>query len=188
MQDGFQPGWSLFVATVLCAGLPACAAQSGDSLRLSEELGRARADAAWQQARAAELESRMLRLEQRAGPALSAERAEERELMNHLVRLIETNERLLAERAAPPIPAAVSAANGTKGSVAAGAPSASRTSASGATVQSEEQELRTLVERLRGHPGSAHGGLTREQEGALRVLTRPERKLDAENPWPAAFY
>jgi len=178
-------GWSLVGVAALCVGVAGCAAQRDDSLRMSEELGRARADAAWQQARAAEFESRMARLEQRAGVALSTQRAEDRELLSRLDRLIAMNERLLAERtlATPPT------GDASKGTLAPRAlpSSATSTTSIGAPTLSDEQELRALVERLRGHPGSPHGGLTREQEGALRVLTRPERTLDAENPW-AAFY
>lgn len=111
----------------------------------------------------------MSRLEQTAGVALSARRPEERELLGRIDRLIEQNERLLVQRDAP-------------------ATSSSAASAAPASALSPEEELRALVERMRGRPGHPHGGLTREQEAALRVLTRPERKLDTENLWPAAFY
>jgi hypothetical protein len=172
-------------AVALCAGMVGCAAQHDDSLRLSEELGRARADAEWQHARAAELESRMSRLEQRAGVALSAQHSEDRELLNRLDRLVEMNERLLAERAAAPVPAGGVTPTGT---TAPDALPLAATATNDTPTPSEKQELRALVERLRGRPGSPHGGLTREQDSALRVLTRPERKLDTENPWPPAFY
>jgi hypothetical protein len=169
----------------LCFGMASCAAQRDDSLRLSEELGRARADAAWQEARATEFEARMSRLEQRANAALSIQRSEERALSSRIDRLLEMNERLLAERSAAALP--TSGALGgtpTTGAVPAAATSTASNEPPG---QNDEQALRALVERLRGRPGSPHGGLTREQEAALRVLSRPERKLDAENPW-AAFY
>jgi len=169
MRYRVHQGLSAFGAAALCVALAGCASQHDESLRLSEELGRARADAAWQQARAADLEARMSRLEQRAGVALIDRRAEDRELINRLDRLIAMNERLLAEPT--PAPAPTPAAEPKLG-----------------PTLSPEQELRAVVERLRGHPGSPHGGLTREQEGALRVLMRPERTLDTENPWPAAFY
>lgn len=167
-------------AAALTALVAGCATQRDDSLRLSEELGRARANSAWQQARAAELESRMLQLEQRTATAQTTERAEARQLLLQLQRLLELNQRQLAQHATAPLPA----------SSAPSAPpaSATKTAASGAPGLSDEQALRALVEHLRGRPGSPHGGLTREQENALRVLTRPERKLDTENPWPAAFY
>ncbi len=186
---------SLFGATVLCVGLSGCAMQHDDTLRLNEELARARGESAWQQTRAAELESRIARLEQRTGEANGARSAEELKLLSRLDHLLEMNERLIAERAAAPAPGAsatpppnVSAAlSALSQKTSAPAPVAS-SDASEALTQSQEQQLRALVESMRGHPGSPHGGLTREQEAALRILMRPERKLDTENPWPAAFY
>jgi hypothetical protein len=178
--------------------MPACAAQHDDSLRLSEELGRARADAAWQKERAAQLESRMSQLEQRVASGLSTRRPEDREVVSRLERLIDMNERLLLERAAAGLPASAPAAAGlppsapaaaTSGTPAGGAPTSAVSNPSARPLTlSEEQELRALVERLRGHAGTPRGGLTREQEAALRVLTRPERKLDAESPWAAGIY
>jgi len=158
---------------VVGASSVGCAAQHDESLRLSDELARARAEAVTEQARAAALESRIARLEQRA-PATPA-RPETAELSSRLDRLIELNERLLAERTALP-------AERT-------APPASR-SASGdaaATKLTDEQRLRALVERMRGRPGRPHGGLSREQEAALRVLIQPERKLDTDDLLPV-FY
>jgi hypothetical protein len=189
----FYQGWSLLGVAGLGAFVAGCAAQRDDSLRLSEELGRARADAAWQRAHAADLESRLSRLEQRAATGLTTRHAEERELSSRLDRLIEMNERLLEQRSAANLPAsgaatlpASSAANGIPARHAL-PPAALSIASSGAPPLSDEQQLRALVVRLRGRPGGPNGGLTREQEGALRVLTRPERKLDAENPW-LGFY
>ena len=169
MPSRFGTGQHFLGAALLGVGLSGCASQQGESLRLSEELGRARADAAWQQAHAAELEARVLRLEQRTAVTAGVQRAEDRQLVSRLDRLLEMNARLLAQRseASPP---------------------AVHATPTRAAKLSDEQQLRALVERLRGHAGSPHGGLTREQENALRVLTRPERQLDAENPWPGAFY
>jgi len=182
MRGRFQGALSLLTATVLSAALGGCAVQHDDALRLSEELGRARADAAWQQARAAALEARLARLEQRVDTAAPrAPSVDDRELLNRLDRLIAENNRLLAERAAPPIPSASAASSTTAPPPASALPARAGT-------PTPEAQLRALVEQLRGRPGSLHGGLTREQEDALRVLMRPERKLDAENPWPAAFY
>jgi len=157
---------------VLGGLLSGCAAQHDEALRLSEELGRARADAAAQQARAAALESRMSRLE---GAALFANgrQPENRELLNRLDRLVALNEKLLVERATPPS-AAVS-------------PSPAPTAEVASTLSDEEQ-LRALVVRMRGRAGRPHDGLTRDQEAALRLLTQPERKLDTEAFWPAALY
>lgn len=154
---------------MLGGALLGCAAQHDDALRLSEELGRARADAAAQHARAAELESRMARLEQRQ--AMSERRPGERELLVRLDRLIELNAKLVAERAAPPTPTPTPSADSVK-----------------ASAPSDEEQLRALVERMRGRPGRPHGGLSREQEAALRVLTQPERKLDTDDLLPASFY
>jgi len=202
-----MPGWvhqvqTLLGAAALCVGMAGCAAQHDDALRLSEELGRARADAAWQQARAAELEARLSRLEQKVAVPQNALSADDRALMRHVDRLLDMNERLLAERVAlnapapvanapAPVPALapVAAPASTPAPTAAPPPKATTsTTAAAGPMLSDEQQLRALVERLRGHPGSPHGGLTREQENALRVLTRPERALDSENPWSAAIY
>jgi len=169
MHGSLHRGRLLLAATTLGLALAGCASQHDESLRLSEELGRARADAAWQQAHAAALEARMSRLEQSAAVASSTRHPEDRELLNRLDRLLAMNERLLADHKEP-----------TTSSV--------EPSASSASPLSQEDELRALVERMRGRPGRPNGGLTREQEAALRVLTRPERKLDTESLWPAAFY
>ncbi|HEY0463442.1 MAG TPA: hypothetical protein VGC79_04495, partial [Polyangiaceae bacterium] len=186
MRGWFRDRQTLLGAAAFSALLIGCASQHDDSLRLSEELGRARADSAWQRVRAAELESRISQLEQRAGTVLNAQRGEDRVLVNRLDRLLEMNERLLAARAAAAIPAG--AAPSGPSAPAAAPPAATKTAVSSAAPLSDEQALRALVQRLRGRPGRAHGGLTREQENALRVLTQPERELDTENPWPAAFY
>ena len=186
MRGWVQRGRILLGATALSAFAAGCATQRDDSLRLSEELGRAHADSAWQRARAAELEARMSQLEQRSGAAQTMQRSQDREMLNRLERLLEMNERLLAERAAP---APLAAASSAPVPPTAPAPaSATTTAATPTPALSDEQTLRALVERLRGRPGRPHGGLTREQEQALRVLLQPERTLDTENPWPAAFY
>jgi len=172
--------------------LSGCAAQHDDALRLSEELGRARADAAWQQAHAAELESRVARLEQTSRAGVSPLSSELLELQRRLDRLMVMNESLLAARAVAAIPpSAAPTANPAPVTTPKGAlsnPPAAALAPTGALLPSDEQQLRALVERMRGRPGRPHGGLTREQEEALRVLTRTERTLDTENPWSAAFY
>jgi hypothetical protein len=200
-------GWPLLGVGALCLGMVGCAGQRDDSLRLSEELGRARANAEWQQARAAEFEARMSRLEQRVAASVSARQPDDRELLHRLDRLIAMNERLVAERSAAALPGSGVASNGPppaaavpassvvpNGTPAARAlpPTATTITSDGASSPSasspsEEQQLRALVERLRGRPGSLHGGLSREQEEALRVLTRPERQLDVANPWQAIY-
>src|SRR6478735_5636697 len=99
MRGSFDAGRTWLGTMVLGGLLSGCAAQHDDALRLSDELGRARADAAAQQARAAALESRLARIEQRQG--MSEPRADTRELLARLDRMLELNERLLSERAAP---------------------------------------------------------------------------------------
>lgn len=76
------------VAAVLGVALAGCASQHDDALRLSEELGRARADAATQQALAAALESRVSQLEQSSALAARERRTEERDLSRRLDRLM----------------------------------------------------------------------------------------------------
>ena len=177
--SAFHRGLSFLAIVTLCLGAPGCAAQHDDALRLSEELGRSRVEAAWQQARAAELEVRLSRLEQRVSAPPVGPSAAERELLGRLDQLIAVNERLLAEHAAPAGPTAPEA---SAPAVASSAPASLTPTVEPASEH--EQQLRALVQRFRGHPGR----LTREQENALHVLTRPERQLDADNPWPAAFY
>lgn len=117
----------------------------------------------------------MSRLEQNSVLASNDRRADNRELTTRLDRLVELNAKLLATQA--------------PSSVASSEPNACPASApSPPPTLSDEEQLRALVERMRGQPGRPHGGLSREQEAALQVLTRPERKLDTEALWPAAFY
>ena len=203
-NDGRCRGGALLLAALFCVGMVGCASQHDEALRLGEELGRARADAAWQQARAAELESRVSRLEQRATEATRVRSAQDDRVVRRLDRLIEMNESLLASRIAAPLPnAALATAPLSDGATSAppqpkpskitasSAPSSrlmSTASVSDAPAPTPEQQLRTLVERLRGRPGRLHGTLTREQEDALRVLLRTERTLDADNPYPPSFY
>src|SRR4051812_22046023 len=82
MHGSLHRGRLLLAATTLGLALAGCASQHDETLRLSEELGRARADAAWQQAHAAALEARMSRLEQSAALASSTRHPEDRELLN----------------------------------------------------------------------------------------------------------
>jgi len=182
MQDRFLQRLSLVGAVALCLGLGGCAGQRDQELRLSEELGRARAEASFQQARVAQLELRLSGLEQRVVSRPELRAPEQPELLNRLDRLIELNERLLAEqtRVAP-------AAENVAPTNATTQGSASAANGSLGPTPSDEEQLRALVERMRGHPGRLNGVLTREQNDALRFLTKPERQLDSENPW-AAFY
>lgn len=180
MQGWLDAGRTLLGTLVLGGFLSGCAGQHDEALRLSEELGRARADAAAQQARAAALESRVSRIE---GASLfaNARQSENRELLNRLDRLVALNERLIADRTTPP--GAAFDPSTPAGAGPSPAPIAQATS----TTLTDEEQLRALVIRMRGREGRPHDGLTREQEAALRVLTQPERKLDTEAFMPAIY-
>ena len=183
MRRWHLKGQTLFGAALLCVGLFGCAAQHDDIAGLSAELARARTVAAAQQAHAAELEARLTRLEQQSASGRSAE---EGKLSTQIDRLLDVNERLLLARNTPaPIDAQPPAAAAPRAPL----PTSPKNSAALDTAQAnEEQQLRALVERMRGRAGSLRGGLTVEQENALRVLLRSERKLDSENPLLPAFY
>jgi len=180
MRDRSHWALSLLGVMALCLGSGGCAAQRDQELRLSEELGRARADATWEHAHSAELEARLSRIEQRLVANPEPRSSEQRELLTRLDRVLALNERMLAERApAPPAAASPSLPATPTSSVATNTPAA---------ASSDEDQLRALVERTRGRPGRRNGVLTREENDALRVLTKPERQLDVDNPWPANFY
>jgi hypothetical protein len=183
MRRWHAKGRALLGTTVLCGGLFGCATEHDDIAGLSAELWRARADAAAQQAHSAALEARLTRLEQES---TSGRSAEESKLSTQIDRLLDVNERLLVARTTPAPSDAQPPAQATS---AAPAPTSAKTSAAPDTEEAnEEQQLRALVERMRGRPGSLRGGLTVEQENALGVLLRSERKLDSENPLLPAFY
>ena len=171
-----------------------CIAQPDDTLRVHEELGRARAAAAWQQAHAAQLEaqtavleSRISRLERTTDDNRSRS-GEESQLLSRLERLLEVNERLLAERGAPPA-SGVPAPAGQK-AVTTTPALATRTAAldNEAITPGQARQLRVLLESILASPDDAHRVLTREQENALRLLVRSGRKLDTQNPWPTELY
>lgn len=154
----------MFGAGALCLSLSACAGQRDHELRLAEELGRARADAAWHAARTAEMEARLTRLEQRLQTASTASTPRDSDVQSRLEYLITLNERLLSAQSVTPA-------------------AAEPTTLTAATSSTPEEQLRALVEQLRGRPGRFKGPLTREQNSALRLLLTPERQLDAQNPW-----
>jgi hypothetical protein len=188
----------VFGSGVLALALSGCVGQRHDTLRLNEELSRAHVEAAWQQARAAQLEaqtslleSRLSRLEQSSSENGSIGRHEESPLLIRLERLLDMNERLPAERAAAPVSSPPSP---TDHRLPASAPAATKTSSAALAVAADastlttEQLLRALLQSLPNGSVNQRGALTREQENALRILMRPDRKLDTENPWPATLY
>jgi hypothetical protein len=157
-----------WAAALLWLSVSGCAGQRDQELRLAEELGRARADAAWHAARATQLEARLSRLELRTVESPPSRTTDDAELVKRLDRLIALNARPAPE--AGPLAAAPQA-----------------TCVSDAQSPTEAQ-IRTLVERLRGRPGRFNGPLTRDQNETLRKLLKPERQLDADNPWPEPWY
>jgi hypothetical protein len=163
-------GWLECVAAGLWLSVSACAGQHDQELRLAEELGRARAEATWHAARAAQLESRLSRLEQRIAESPPNRTADDAELEKRLDRLIALNARTALE---PPSPPATAGAQATCASD---------------TQSPPEAQIRVLVERLRGRPDRLKGPLTRDQNETLRKLLKPERQLDRDNPWPEAWY
>jgi hypothetical protein len=176
-------GSSALWAVAACIGLAACGGQRDQELRLSEELGRARADAAWHEARAAELGVRVSQLEQRVASDTANRVARERELESRLDRMTALQERVVAsapERQPPP-------ATVTE-KVAPPLESKAETESARETESALEAELRSTIERLRGEPGRFNRPLTRRQSAALRVLLKPERQLDSENPWQEPWY
>jgi hypothetical protein len=122
-------------------------------------------------ARIAALEARLARMDQVNGaPPASADATDQR-LLERMDRLIDLNQRvLLAEHFRQPIDPALAdgAAQGTNGCGDSADP---------------REELRRLVERMYGGSSGFRGGLSVEQSEALKVLLRPERSLDAHNPW-----
>lgn len=168
--------------------LSACAGQHDSELRLSEQLGEARAEAAFQRAQASGLARRLARVEERVAASSAVPAQTNRALLERLDRLLAQNQRLIAaQAAAAEEPAA--AASTAKGAAPA-QPAATSAVAKPDTglERSQEAQLRALVEGWRGRPGRLNGPLTREQNQALRVLTKPERKLDSEALWPGSWY
>ena len=165
MRLGLRTLWSVCAAAGLWLSVSACAGQRDQELRLAEDLGRMRAEAAWHAARATELEARLTRLEERKTETPASRASDDRELLNRFARLIALSAHPAPEQ--PALPAAGEA----------------QTACVSETQSSPEEQIRTLVERLRGHPGRVNGPLTRDQNEALRRLLKPERQLDSDNPW-----
>jgi hypothetical protein len=184
-----QPVRSLLGAVTLSLAVGGCASQHDDTLRLTEELGRARGRAEWERAQAAEaearaalLEARVARLEQRATESRTGG-VEESRLVRRLDRLLEVTELLMDERRARVASPAEAQGPGEADTKATAVGSADTKAPLTAT---QEQQLRALVEVLLTSPGNSQG-LTRDQERTLRSLLRWERKLDTRNPWPSAL-
>lgn len=152
-----------------------CASQAAENRRLLDELSQARAAAVDNRAHLAELEQRLLGIEQQR--ELEAERARARELvplMEKLDLLISQNTELLMQNAAPLAPAPTEESEG-QGSVAA--------EQTCELSSDPKQQLRYWAEQLRGDPSRWRGGLSPAENQAVNVLLRRERLLDPRNPW-----
>lgn len=196
-MSGRRVPWYLLggVTWVLVAsGCAATAAQHEDALRLSEELGRARAQVAWEreraaevEARAAQLESRVARLERGESAAATTRSLETSRILDRLDRVLEVTEKMAEERkttasATPPLETKSAPATPTalRGLVPAdGGPDLA--------AATRDSQLRALIKGLLGPSGNAPA-LSADEERALRLLLRSDRKLDTNNPWPSALY
>lgn len=159
-------------------GFMGCASQSVENRRLLDELSQARATAAEHRAHLAELEQRLLGIEQRR--ELEAERARARELMplvDKLDLVISQNRELLLQNAAslPLPPAPIEEEIDAHGSAAE--------EQTCALSSDPKEQLRFWAERLRGDPSRWRGGLSPAENQAVNVLLRRERLLDPRNPW-----
>lgn len=175
----FGGSWALPLLALF--SLSGCVGQHDSELRWSEQLGEARAEAALQRARALELSEHLARLAERVSASSSLQAHTNRALMERLDQLVLQNQRLIAAQSARD----AAQATATAGAVEPAEPEASLSEAREA---SPESELRALVERWRAQAGWHEKPLTREQNQALRVLLKPERKLDSEVLWPGGWY
>ncbi len=149
-----------------------CALSAGENRRLAEDLQRAQLRTLEGQLRLAELERRLLEMEQaaRADAAKAPERAE---LEDKVDLLIAQNQLLLAQR--PELASVQQSPPAQSASAAGGACSVD--------VQADPREqLRFWAERVREDTTRWRGGLSTAQSEALNVLLRP-RSLDPSNPW-----
>jgi hypothetical protein len=166
-----------------CAGVP----HDDARLDLNEQLGRAREQAAWERARAAEaraamLESRVARLESGAREAAIAQRLESSRVLERLDRVLEVTESLVEVRARE-AEATLAPSPSTKAS--SNDEAAPKHETVGGDVR--DAQVRALARMLLSSGGSSQG-LSADEERALRLLLRAERKLDTRNPWPNALY
>jgi hypothetical protein len=176
-----------------------CAAHHDDTLRLHEELGHARGQAEWERARAAEaerraslVEARMSRLEQTWREASITRSIEESRLVDRVEHLVDVTEQLMDERAAEVMTSFPATASSAAPASAALAPhegsTFDRAVARGvALTPAQHEQMRELAEILLAPSGSARV-LTRDQERAIRLLLRSDRKLDTRNPWLGQTY
>jgi hypothetical protein len=155
------------LAVVSALGSVGCAAPGVSGANSALDLERQRTHAAQQ--RVAELEARLLKVEQQAR---AAERAETKAAMVKLDRLLAVQQRLVEAVARVPEVVAVHQ------------PPPADQVCRPATAQaaSFEARLQDLFERMHDDSPPWRGGLSREKREALRILLREDRKLDGANP------
>lgn len=131
-----------------------------------------------EQARVARLEARLTEFERAQARRDQAEIINaQRQVIERLDRLIALNEKVL-EQERPD-----SQATEAEPAQAAPAQVEATPRAPFETGLSFKEKLKALMDELRDDPSPWRGGLSPEQNQALRVLLRPERSLDANNPW-----
>lgn len=171
---------STLLVVILVSALPGCGAgaSQGDATLAELEARSARAEAARERARLIAVEKRLLEVERRYASRMSAceETREPRSSgianTDHQPKPLRSEGDFLAEArivpsAATP-PAATASVKATPQEAKPGA---------------ERERLQLLLEALREYAFDPGSGLSRERREALRVLLRPERKLDLMNPW-----
>jgi hypothetical protein len=146
-----------------------CAMSASENRRLAEDLQRAQLRTLEGQVRLAELERRLVQMEQ-AARADAAKASERGGLGDKLDLLIAQNQLLLAQR---PELASVQSQR------VASSPDAACDADGDADPR---EQLRFWAERVREDTTRWRGGLSTAQSEALNVLLRP-RSLDPSNPW-----
>lgn len=165
--------WEGSIAVVLLAGSLGlgCAAHVGEQQRTLAALERAERALEDERQRLLLVEQRLIAME--ATRRLEADRAEKLELERLVARLeqiLVESERVLAQGQGDPIPARAAA-----------------DSAVCPAADDPRAQLRYWLERLRNdpeHAGRFRGGLSPAQLEAVNALSRGERSLDPQNPWP----
>lgn len=146
---------ALLVAATLPLLLGGCAHGSAEAPLLLE-LERSRTQAAEERARVAELEARLMRLEQRPRSDTNSWRVADK-----LDRLIALQRQMLERLEHERDPGTLRGADDDQ--------------------EGFEDQLARLLQRLRSEPPPWHG-FSREKREALRVLMRQDRTLDTDNP------
>ena len=176
------------LAVLGLAGLLVACMPAQPNRGLEQELRTARAEAALEQRRVYELETRLAHLEVRAqqapaAPAPGAGRGDPA-IQRQLDVLIALNQELLREAQANREPASVSPASVSPASAAPASIVPAAVAPECNTGLTTEQKILELVLALKGERSPWRvDGLSYEESQAMRILLRSERPLDHENPW-----